>query len=124
MGCVQQSVNASVGTLANQTHLKLPDIASLLSRTKLQTDDQRDGRWASLNTTDDQGKLHHSESTTLKGDPGNPLTQTDRIKKARQLMEGHLGTDTTERLIEHWLEGDLHIKLIPDGITTEANQRD
>lgn len=105
-------------SIFNQAELTQPDISLLLSRTILQTDDHQNGRWASLHITDDQGKVHHSESSTLKGDPGNPLTQADRIKKARQLMKGHLGTDTTERLIKHWLEGNVHQKLIPDDITT------
>ncbi len=105
-------------SIFNQTELTEPDLSLLLSRTKLQIDDQQNGRWASLHTTNKQGKMHHSESSTLKGDPGNPLTQADRIKKARQLMEGHLGKNTTERLIEHWLEGNVHQKLIPYDIAT------
>jgi 2-methylcitrate dehydratase PrpD len=122
--CICLLTGSTGPDIFKRNHLTQPDIALLLDRTKLQTDNHRYGRWASLTITDRQGKISHAESTTLKGDPCNPLTTADRIKKAQQLMESHLGTDITEQLINHWLKGNLREKLIPDGISDIPNQKD
>ncbi len=104
----------------DHSQLTNPETSLLLNRIRLQTDKHRSGRWARLRITDRQGKTSHAESTTLKGDPGNPLTTAERIKKAEQFMEGHLGTDTAARLIDHWLKGNLDEKLIPGTVLTPS----
>ncbi len=98
----------------NQSWLHHPDVAILMSRTKLLANDHQSGRWAVLNLTDQQGRRSRAECKYLKGDPGYPLSIDDRITKAKRLLEDHLETRCAERLVNHWLEGDLSNGLLPE----------
>ena len=119
--CICLLTGSAHPTNFNQANLKQPEIAILLSRTKLQTDPRRSGRWATLSVTDHRGITSHAEGINLKGDPSNPLTTTDRIQKAQQLMAGTLGSAATEQFVHHWLEGNLSEQLIP---STMISQKD
>ena len=74
----------------DQSWLNHPEVAILMSRTKLLANGHQPGRWATLHLTDRQGRTSHGESRHLKGDPGNPLSVDDRITKAQRLIEDHL----------------------------------
>ena len=105
----------------DQSCLQHPDLAILMSRTKLLANDHQAGRWAALNLTDQQGRSSRAESRPLKGDPGNPLSIDDRITKARRLLEDHLETGWADHLVSHWLKGDLSDGPIPDASKQNAS---
>ena len=61
----------------------------------------------------------------LPGDPDQPISEPERLAKARSLMEPRLGPTRSGALIEHWMEAPLQAPLLPpERLTLKQLRRD
>ena len=117
--CITLLTGKTSGKIFSEEHLKLKELTLLLARTSLAADPSQSGRWAEVTVTDNNGRPLTTTSRCLKGDPGNPLKQSDRIRKAKTLISEHLGTHQADLFIQHILEASLDQRLIPQGISRD-----
>lgn len=92
------------------------ELNNLLERTKIIISEKSQGRWAKLAITTRNGLVTHSEAPNLRGDPDNPLTTEEKIKKAQNLIQKKLGQSEADKLIRHWLNADLNKSFLPSDI--------
>jgi 2-methylcitrate dehydratase PrpD len=90
-----------------------------LERTQLLSAASKPGRWAEITVIGKDGTTSTTVSSNLKGDPGNPLSQNDRINKAKALIGEHLGAQQTDLLIKHYLEAPFNQGLVPQIINKD-----
>lgn len=81
-----------------------PDLRLLMGRIQLVAVEDGEGRWAEVVMSDAAGELQSARVDGLPGDPDQPITEAQRLKKAKDLMDPVLGDAATDRLISHWLE--------------------
>ncbi len=81
-----------------------PDLRALMGRIQLVAAAEEAGRWAELSLPDAHGTLQSARVDGLPGDPSHPVTEGERLAKARTLIEPVLGGAASNVLIEHWLE--------------------
>ena len=89
------------------------ELQALLGRIELVAVDGQTGRWAELVMADSEGILRSARVEGLPGDPGLPIADTQRLHKARALLEPVLGDEASDKLIHHWLEAPDSSSLWP-----------
>ena len=114
--CITLLTGETSGKIFSDKNLSLLSIQLLLDRTQLSSVDSQPGRWAEITIMENNGKASTTASKNLKGDPENPLSQSDRIHKATTLIGEHLGVQQTDLFIMHCLEGPLDQSLFPQGL--------
>lgn len=89
------------------------ELQALLGRIELMAVDGQTGRWAELVMADGEGTLRSARVDGLPGDPGLPIAEAQRLRKARLLLEPVLGGEASDKLIHHWLEAPDNSSLWP-----------
>ena len=111
--CITLLTGETNGTIFSDAYLNLCALQRFLDRTQLCSDRSQAGRWAEITIVEYNGQTSQTFSSFLKGDPGNPLSQSDRIDKADTLISEHLGIEQTKHLVQHYLEAPLNESLFP-----------
>lgn len=111
--CITLLTGETNGIIFSDAYLNLCALQRFLDRTQLCSDRSQAGRWAEITIVEYNGQTSQAFGSFLKGDPGNPLSQSDRIGKADALMAEHLGMEQTKHLIQHYLEAPLNESLFP-----------
>jgi 2-methylcitrate dehydratase PrpD len=99
--------------LFQEEHLSNPMLRNLLGRIVIEADDEHPGRWAELRVCLPDSTEVRELVIGLPGDPHLPITESERLSKARRLMEPALGPERTEQVLQHWLEAGLDRALLP-----------
>lgn len=99
--------------LFQEERLADPMLKHLLGRIVIEADDDHPGRWAELTLCQPDATEVRELVIGLPGDPHLPITEAERLNKARILMEPALGVERTERVLQHWLEAGLDRALLP-----------
>ncbi len=115
--CMTLLTGETSGKIFSHDNLSLSSVTHLLDRTQLSSVDSPPGRWAEITIIEQSGQTSTTARRNLKGDPGNPLSQHDRINKAMTLIGEHLGTQDTDLFIKHYLEAPFSHSLIPKGLS-------
>ena len=115
--CITLLTGETNGTIFSDAYLNLSALQRFLDRTQLCSDGSQPGRWAEITIVENNGQTSQTSGSLLKGDPGNPLSQSDRMDKAVTLMGEHLGMEQTKHLIQHYLEAPFSHNLIPKGLS-------
>jgi 2-methylcitrate dehydratase PrpD len=117
--CIALLTGETSGKIFCDDTLNLASVQRLLERTQLSSAASKPGRWAEITVIGKDGTTSTTVSSNLKGDPGNPLSQNDRINKARALIGEHLGKQQTDLLIKHCLEAPFNQGLVPQSINKD-----
>ncbi len=115
--CITLLTGETSGKIFSDAYLNLSALQRFLDRTQLCSDGSQPGRWAEITIVENNGQTSQTSGSLLKGDPGNPLSQSDRIDKAVTLMGEHLGMEQAKHLIQHYLEAPFSHNLIPKGLS-------
>ena len=117
--CIALLTGETSGKIFCDDTLNLATVQRLLERTQLSSSASKPGRWAEITVIGKDGTTSTTVSSNLKGDPGNPLSQNDRINKAKALIGEHLGAQQTDLLIKHYLEAPFNQGLVPQIINKD-----
>jgi 2-methylcitrate dehydratase PrpD len=78
-----------------------PDVVALKSKITVQPDSTlMSGRQAVVEVTMADGSVHRHHARSVRGAPENPMTTDEVERKAMDLMEGELGRERAEKVIE------------------------
>lgn len=99
--------------LFEEERLSHPMLRRLLGRIVIEADDDHQGRWAELSVCQPDASEVRALVIGLPGDPHLPITEAQRLNKARTLMVPALGAERTEGVLQHWLQAGLDRALLP-----------
>lgn len=90
-------------------------LMNLLEHIHVEAVDDHPGRWAELIVCEAGGPVESELVLGLPGDPNRPISEPERLAKARSLMEPLIGPARAGGLMQHWLEASLQEPLLPPG---------